>query len=64
MHKCEFCGNEIDGTKELDGIPMTYKVGDVTKTAHEDCYYEALGNIVEQHPFVSPPRGHGSSNLD
>jgi hypothetical protein len=43
-NRCPYCGN-----------PITYSTGrrmTPRGMACEDCYYEQLGNLVEQHPIV------------
>ena len=52
---CAVCDKPIDDRHpdELEEFQIN------GKPVHEECWYEALGKIVEEHPVVSPIRGHG-----
>lgn len=52
---CSICKNPIEGIHDdereefmVDGKPV-----------HEDCWFEEMGKLVEEHPVVSGRRGRG-----
>ena len=53
-HTCTNCNTEFELHSDLE--PHKF----ANKTVCEECYYKLAGDIVEQHPIVSPRHIHFS----
>ena len=47
LRNCSVCGKSLFG-REVVTCPLG--------RMHEDCYYDELGKLVEEHPIVNPER--------